>query len=190
MTQAQPGTERFVIDASPSRFTVQAFATGLLSSFGHNPTLAIRDFEGEINCVPGTYENASVRVAVRTGAIEVLDEMKRSDQLKLVQEMNDKVLAVDRFPAASYESKAITVQHLDTDRFQAHVAGDLSFHGVTRFHAFDVRIASIGATLRVSGEFSLRQSDYDIKPVSFAAGALRLKDEVKFRLELIARKQE
>jgi hypothetical protein len=44
--------------------------------------------------------------------------------------------------------------------------------------------------LRISGEFSLRQSDYGIKPVSFAGGALRLKDEVRFNFELVARRQE
>jgi hypothetical protein len=44
--------------------------------------------------------------------------------------------------------------------------------------------------LRASGEFTLRQSDYGIKPVSFAAGALRLKDELKFQFELVARQQE
>jgi hypothetical protein len=44
--------------------------------------------------------------------------------------------------------------------------------------------------MRVSGEFTLRQSDYGIKPVSFAGGALRLKDELKFSFELVARKQD
>jgi hypothetical protein len=48
----------------------------------------------------------------------------------------------------------------------------------------------MGAMLRISGEFSLRQSDYGIKPVSFAGGALRLKDELKFNFELVARGQE
>src|ERR1700755_487848 len=38
------------------RFTVQAFADGLLSSFGHDPVIAIRDFEGEVELVPGTLE--------------------------------------------------------------------------------------------------------------------------------------
>ena len=38
--------------------------------------------------------------------------------------------------------------------------------------------------------FRLRQSDYGIKPVSFAGGALRLKDELKFNFELVARQQE
>ena len=42
----------------------------------------------------------------------------------------------------------------------------------------------------LSGDFSLRQSDYGIKPVSFAGGALRLKDELKFAFELVARMQE
>ncbi len=44
--------------------------------------------------------------------------------------------------------------------------------------------------MRVAGEFPLRQSDYGIKPVSFAGGALRLKDELKFNFELVARQQE
>jgi hypothetical protein len=30
---------KFLIDPVASRFTVQAFATGMLSSFGHNPTM-------------------------------------------------------------------------------------------------------------------------------------------------------
>jgi hypothetical protein len=48
----------------------------------------------------------------------------------------------------------------------------------------------MGTMLRISGEFPLRQSDYGIEPFSFAGGALRLKDELKFNFELVARKQE
>ena len=36
------------LDPTQSRFTVQAFATGLLSMLGHNPTFAARDFRGEM----------------------------------------------------------------------------------------------------------------------------------------------
>jgi hypothetical protein len=50
-------------------------------------------------------------------------------------------------------------------------------------------VMTMGIMLRISGEFPLRQSDYGIKPVSFAAGTLRLKDEVKFKFELVARIQ-
>jgi hypothetical protein len=44
--------------------------------------------------------------------------------------------------------------------------------------------------LRASGDFILRQADYQIKLVSVAGGALKLKDELKFSFEIVARKQE
>jgi hypothetical protein len=43
--------------------------------------------------------------------------------------------------------------------------------------------------LRASGEFTLSQSVYNIKPVSVAGGALKIKDELKFSFEIVARKQ-
>jgi polyisoprenoid-binding protein YceI len=181
---------RYQIDAGASRFTVQAFATGLLSAFGHHPRIAIRDYEGEIQFVPETYQKAYVKVIVQTSRMEVLDEMKRDDRKKLEQEMYESVLDVAHYPTAVYESKEITVQKLDYDLLQVHVAGELSFHGVTQAHSIDARVASMGATLRASVEFQLRQTDYGIKPVSFAGGALRLKDELKFSFELVARQQE
>ena len=192
----QTGTQRglapvkFAMDTAVSQFTVQAFATGLLSSFGHNPRIGIRDYDGEIQFVPGSYEKAFVRVSVRTNSMELLDEMKSDDRRKLEQLMYQEVLEVDRYADAVYESKELRVQKLSQELLTAHVSGDLSFHGVTRNHSFDARVAAIGTMLRISGEFTLLQSDYRIKPISFAAGALRLKDELRFSFELVAKMQE
>jgi polyisoprenoid-binding protein YceI len=104
--------------------------------------------------------------------------------------MYEEVLEVQRFPTASYESTQITVQKLSGDLLLAHLTGELSFHGVRRSHSFDARVTLMGAMLRISGEFSLRQSDYGIRPVSIAGGALRLKDEIRFNFEIVARIQE
>lgn len=193
----QPGTQRglapvrYLIDPTASRFTAQAFATGLLSAFGHNPTIAIRDYEGQTQFVPDSYEKAFVRVVVQTAAMEVLDEIKNDDRKKLEQVMFDEVLNVTQFPTAVFESQDITVQKLDSSELlQAHVTGDLTFHGMTQTHSFDARVTPMGNMMRISGEFPLHLSDYEIKAVSFAAGALRLKDEVKFKFELVARRQE
>ncbi len=41
-------TARYRLDPGQSRFTVQAFATGLLSFLGHSPTFAVRDFAGAV----------------------------------------------------------------------------------------------------------------------------------------------
>ncbi len=48
----------------------------------------------------------------------------------------------------------------------------------------------MGDMLRASGEFSLLQSDYGIPLVSVAGGALKVKDELKFTFDIVARKQE
>lgn len=181
---------KYVIDAAMSRFTVQAFATGMLASFGHNPVIGMRDYDGEIQVTSESFQDASLRITVRTGAMEVLDEMKSDDRRKLEQTMYGEVLDTQRFPTAAFASKTITVQKLSDSLLQAHVVGDLSFHGATQSQSLDSRVTLMGTMLRISGGCSIRQSDYGIKPVSFAAGALRLKDELKFNFELVARGQE
>ena len=64
-TQSGVAPVVFIIDKSVGRFTVQAFTTGLLSSFGHNPTIGIRDYEGVIRFTPESHDNASIHVASR-----------------------------------------------------------------------------------------------------------------------------
>jgi polyisoprenoid-binding protein YceI len=181
---------RFLIDKSASRFTVQAFATGMLSFVGHHPTIGLRDFEGELGFVAETYDKAFLRMTLRLAQLDVLDEMKSDDRKKLEQSMYNDVLEVERFPTAVYESSEVTVSKLGGGLLQAHGTGNLSFHGVTQNQSLDARVSDLGGMLRVSGDFSLRQSDFGIKGFSFAGGALRLKDELKFKFELVARKEE
>jgi hypothetical protein len=45
-------------------------------------------------------------------------------------------------------------------------------------------------SLRASGEFTVLQTDYDIRPVSAAGGTIKLKDELKCTFDIVARKQE
>jgi hypothetical protein len=61
---------------------------------------------------------------------------------------------------------------------------------VTRNQSIPVRIAVFDEMLRASGEFTLNQSDYGIKPISVAGGVLKVKDEVKFSFEMVAREQK
>lgn len=189
-TQRGRETVKFLIDQTASRFTVQAFATGLLSAFGHDPTIGIRDFTGELQFVPGTYEKAHLSVTLHTAHLETLGEMKSDDRKKLEKAMYQDILEVQRFPDAQFESQEITVQKLGGDLLRARAGGKLTFHGVTQPLNLDARVNDMGAMLRMSGEFSLRQSDYDIKPFSFAGGVLRLKDELKFKFEFVARRAE
>ena len=74
--------------------------------------------------------------------------------------------------------------------YSAVLKGSLTLHGVSRSQPINVRVALLGSMLRASGDFSLNQTDYGIKLVSVAGGALKLKDELKFSFEIVARRQE
>ena len=123
-TQKAMSIARFVVDKTASRFTVQAFATGLLSVFGHSPRIEIRDYDVEIRCNRETFENASVGLAIRTGSMEVLDEMKPSDRQKLEQEMYEKVLESRTFPTAANKSDTIKVEKVTNGLVRAQSEGD------------------------------------------------------------------
>ncbi len=68
---AEAATDRYVVDGRASRFTVRAFATGLLAKMGHNPTIGIRDFSGEMTFNPEKLEAGSFRLVVKSASLSV-----------------------------------------------------------------------------------------------------------------------
>jgi polyisoprenoid-binding protein YceI len=186
------GTEsdHYVIDNRASRFTVQAFATGLLAKMGHNPTIGIRDFSGAMKFNPDKLEASSFRLLIKTASMSVQDDIGDKDRREIERLMTQEVLETAKFPEVVYEASDISVTKMADALFSATVKGNLTMHGVTNSQTIPVRVASFGSMLRASGDFSLDQTDYNIKLVSVAGGALKLKNELKFSFEIVARKQE
>jgi polyisoprenoid-binding protein YceI len=105
--------------------------------------------------------------------------------------MFDRVLEINRYPEIVFQSTQITVTRAGENRYKARVVGDLTLHGVTRTGLWiPAQVATDGNILRAQGDFTLNQSDYNMKPVRVAAGALKLKDELRFRFDLIGHREE
>ncbi len=187
---AKAGLAHFIIDPKASRFTVQAYASGILSAMGHNPKIGIRTFSGEVDFNPETIEGGAFRLTVQSASLAVQDDISNKDRNEIERLMKGDVLEVAKYPEIRYEAATIAVSRVDGSLYSATLNGNLSLHGVTRSQPITARIATFGEILRTSGDFTLRQSDYQITPVSVAGGALKLKDEVKFSFEMVARKQE
>jgi polyisoprenoid-binding protein YceI len=180
----------YLLDKSASRFTVRAFAGGMLSALGHSPTFAIREFTGEARFDPAAPEHASLRVQVRADSLEVTDEIKSKDRREMESTMNQAVLESAKYPAIAYESAGTSVEQLGDARYKVAVKGNLSLRGVTRGLPVTAQVTVNGNMLRAYGEFSILQSDYGIPLVSVAGGTLKLKDELKLAFDIVARKQE
>lgn len=184
-------TDRYIIDAKASSFIVQAFATGVLSAFGHSPKIAIRDFSGEMQCTRDdlTLKEARLRLTIKANSLEVTDKISEKDRNEMHRQMFNDVLEVDRFPEIVYQCNQVSANGTG-NRFWVTLNGELTVHGVTQPFPVTARAIFTDGYLRTSGEFAMRQTDFDIRPVSAAAGTIKLKDELKCTFDIVARKQE
>jgi polyisoprenoid-binding protein YceI len=186
----ETATDRYVIDGRSSRFTVRASAAGFLAAMGHNPTIAIRDLSGEIKFNPDKLEASSLKIIIKSSSLSVQDDISAKDLREMERLMNQEVLEAAKFPEILYEAPNISVTKMADMLYSATLNGNLTLHGVSRSQPISVRVALLGSMLRASGDFSISQSEYDIKLVSVAGGALKLKDELKLSFEIVARRQE
>jgi len=183
--EAKSTLDRYIIDPRISRFTVRAFATGLLSALGHSPTIRIKDFQGEVRYVPDSLEGAGLSLRIDVRSLSVQDQISDNDRREMERQMNEEVLETTRFPEIVYEcSKVSGTEGTVT------LEGQLTMHGVTRNEPVEARFYTMGNLLKAAGEFTVRQTDYNIKLVSAVAGTLRLKDELKLAFDIAARKQQ
>ena len=198
MAQTSPSTENlneaaathYTIDGRASRFTVRAFASGLLSAMGHNPIVAIRDITGGMSFDPARLEASAFQLVIKASSLSVQDDISVKDRREMERLMNEEVIESAKFPEIRYQSSAISVNRISEMLYAANLDGQLTLHGVTRTQPITARVTLLGSMLRASGEFALKQTDYGIKLVSVAGGALKLKDELKFSFEIVARRQE
>jgi polyisoprenoid-binding protein YceI len=180
--------DRYVINNMVSRFTVQAFASGILSAFGHDPKIAIRDLKGEIHFDPAHIENSTMHLVIRADSLSVTDNISDKDRRDIEGDMRGKVLETDKYPEIVFDVSGVTVNKTDGGQSNVMLNGQLTLHGVTRPQRVPATLAVTGDMLRAFGEFPLRQTDYNIKPVSAVGGGLKVKDEVKFTFDIVARK--
>lgn len=180
---------RYMINPTVSRFTVKAFASGLLSAFGHSPTIAIRDMQGEVRFDPSVIESSSLHFVVRAESLAVTDNVSDKDRREMETEMRERVLEVARYPQIVYDAPRVSVKNTADSQSDIVLLGQLTLHGVTRAQPIAAGIVVTGDLLRAFGEFSVRQSDYNIKPTSAVGGGLKVKDEVKLSFDIVARKE-
>jgi polyisoprenoid-binding protein YceI len=187
-SEAVSRLEHYRLDAAASTFTVQAFAEGLFSAFGHDPVIGVRRFEGEVALVPVTFDNVSLKLTIDASSLAVVNDLKEKDRREIEHTMRQEVLEIHKYPEIVFQSNNISLARLGEGRYRARVIGALTLRGVTQNNVWisgEVTVRPDG--LRAKGEFALKQTDYKIKPVSVAGGTLKINNEVKGRFDVLAR---
>lgn len=186
MTQA---SVHYVTDLRASQFTLQVFAAGMLSSFGHNPNIAIRDFSGEAEVDPADPQQSTLKLTIKADSLSVRDEISDKDRKEIERMMQQDVLETSSYPEIVYECSNFSANKSGEGQYSVTLNGELTMHGVTRYQSVPARVTLTRDSLRAFGSFTLMQTDYDLKLVSVAGGALKVKDELKFSFNILARKK-
>jgi polyisoprenoid-binding protein YceI len=179
---AQAPGDSIVYSVAPSsRFEVQTGKAGLLGFAGHEHLIRARAFSGRIVYRPAAPGQSHVEIVVPTESLEVLTPPDTEEIRKVTEAMRSEVLHVAEYPEITFVSKAVTP--IDGG---FRLLADLTLAGQTHEVSVDVRVALEADTLRATTAFSVKQTEFGIKPYRGGpAGTVRVADRVKFQIETV-----
>jgi len=183
---APPEVRHYSIDAGQSEFMVHASVGGLLSTFGHNHNIAIKDVSGQTEFTDVTVTPASLRMKIRADSLKITDKVSDSDRETIETSMREHVLETSKYPDIIFKSTTIEVIKNSDTQFQGNIWGDLTLHGVTHNIFIKTQLTFEQKAVRARGEFSLKMTDYSIKPPTVAGGTITVKDTLKFNFNILS----
>ena len=167
-----------------SRFEVKTGKAGLLGFAGHGHLLRARAASGRIVYHPNSLADSRVEVVVPGDSLEVLTPPDTAEIRKVTETMRAEVLHPDRFPLISFVSTAVTPAE---GGGRLEVRGRLTIEGQTRDVAVGIELQIAGDTLRATGRFSVKQTEFGNRPYRAGpAGTVRVADRVEFTVGAVA----
>lgn len=185
----QSRTRTYTIVPSESSFRVFVGKTGLFSALAHDHEIGVKSFSGRI-AVPESGAGAgSLEMEVDATSLEVLDtKPSEKDKKKIFNSMHNEVIESAKHPKITFKSVSVSdVKQTGNDAYSFVVNGDLTLRGVTRRIAVPVAATVTPQQLRGAGKYTLKQTDFGIKPYSAAGGAIKVKDEVVLNFDIVAK---
>lgn len=175
-------------DSKTSRLTVVTETVGLSSLFGHDHKLDVRDFGGTITLVPGAPESATLALTVRGEALTLLEDVSDDVHREIGAALRDAVLETGKHPQIAFRSRGITARKNADGSYDVKLAGELEMHGVRRKLTVPARVTFTPGGLRATGTLELRQSDFKIKPFTFAKGTVKVRDVVALSFDVVGKR--
>ncbi len=188
MGLAAPASQVPALDAARSRVVVEVGKAGAFSFIAGHPHMIEGPIQGTLSIDPAHPERAVGAFEIRTRDLKVIDENEPPQDVAKVQQTmaGEEVLDVARYPTVTFQSKAIDVRQRRGVVLDLTVTGDLTLHGKTRSIAVPVHAELTSGSVTARGTFSVKQTDYGMKPVSVAGGMVSVKNALTIRFAIVA----
>ncbi len=182
-----PSLAVYKINTAQSKIELTVFREGLLKAVGHDHTIAAKTFSGEVQFNPADVEGSSVRLSIDAGSLVVLEdpELSEKDRQEVQATMQGaKVLNVKAFPQIVFHSTRVSSEGKSADGLT--LTGTLLLHGVEKEIIFPIWVSAGSNEIRATGEVTIFQRDFRIKPFKSVLGTLRVQDQVKVTYDIAA----
>ena len=181
--------QTYAIDPARSRATIAVGKAGIFSfAAGHTHEVIAPSITGHMTVDPADPSRSMVRVTIDASALKVTGKGEPPDDVPRVQQTmaSEQVLDVRRYPTIDFDSTSISVKNPGTTKLDLIINGRLTLHTVTRSVSVPVMVQIEPHELTSTGSFSLKQTDYGIKPVS-VGGVVSVKDTVNINFIIVGR---
>ena len=188
VTAAGPRT--FTVDTEHSRATIDVGKSGAFSFAGHTHEVEAPLTSGVVHLDPDALERSDVRLEFNAAAMHVTGKGEPPGDVPKVTEamLGPQVLDVKRYPSITFESTGVTARGA-LPTLDLSVAGKLTIRETTKPVTAAVAVKVDGATLTATGRFTIKQTDFGIKPISAGGGAVKVKDELTITFTIAAREK-
>ena len=179
----------YKIVTTESSLSVFVAKAGLFSAFAHDHNIGVKSFSGSVTVPENGAAGGALALDIEAKSLTVLDQkVSDKDRAEIASSMHSAVLESEKYPKISFKSVSVSgLKQAGENGYSFTVNGDLTLHGTTKRIAVPVSATITPQQLRATGKYTLRQTDFGIKPYSAAGGAVKVKDEVVINFSIIAR---
>jgi polyisoprenoid-binding protein YceI len=179
-------------DLSDVRFLV--YRAGPLAQLGHNHVIQAGSIRGEVQLTP-EFKASTLHLTLPVADFQVDNSRARREEgTDFAAEPNEEAIAGTRrnmlgdkvLDAARYAEVAIESTMITGPAWEPDITLRIQLHGVEKEVTVPVALSTAPDQLIATASFSIRQSDFDIKPLSVLGGGLQVADAVRIRLRLVA----
>jgi len=188
---ARAGASVFRIQAQESLLLVRVGRAGTMQRFGHEHAVASEDVLGliEINSDPSA-SRAYIVLPIRN---LIVDKPEYRDRLGLetgpsaddMAKTYTNMLRV--FEPQLYPWVVVEVRFATAQSGRSTLAASITLHGSTFEYLLPVDLEVDAERLVVSGQATIRHSDFDVMPFSAAGGLMRVADEFEVQFRLVGK---
>jgi hypothetical protein len=183
---APAGKHLLHIDAARSLITVLVRRGGPLARLGHDHVIASRSISGYIDPVQGVaqFQFRLDQMTVDESALRQeagLDTQPSEDAIAGTRNtMLTKVLEAERFPV-------VKLRALRIEGNPGAMRLTVNLHGVIRQFEVPTTVVESKGEISASGTLRLRQTNFEIEPMSVLGGAIVVEDLMDLKFHIVAR---